>query len=237
MASFTNTVVDDAHRVLKSLPSDLDVMHKWVEEKFSVSVEEFRKSSKKSAAGTSNKTNRDLTNELRTFLSSAVDALFILERYVSSHIPQIEDGNNFGVGVQDFICKNLIKYRESICKYLDSLPDYFSTRATAVDKVLAKEVVTVTRSSSKSKSTGGKAEEAGEKTNDGDSKETKTTESKVLPDDLVEHIAALDAKQYQNLRFAAVDTLNMMSFVHSAITKNEKRIKNPKGSSGGGYMY
>merc|ERR1712194_840145 len=58
----------------------------------------------------------------------------VLERFVGLHIPQMEDGNNFGVGVQMMFAKLLKEEREKMDKSLSESSKYYSSRAESIDK-------------------------------------------------------------------------------------------------------
>merc|ERR1712154_674292 len=90
-------------------------------------------------------------------LMEALSHVQVLERYIALHIPQMEDGNNFGVTVQLTISKALKEVKDSLVKKMDTVPAYYSSRADLVDKFgLSKTVVSETKTTSKSNVKGGK---------------------------------------------------------------------------------
>jgi len=173
------------------------------------------------------------------------DALFagahncrVLERFIGLHIPQMEDGNNFGVTVQMMMSKFLKEEREKMEKSLSDTSTYWSSRADAVDKFghLPKSSKTETKSSSKSNATGGK---------DGDENKESTsmsTEEKVTTGDegkvnmhRVKALAALDAQTYVNLSSALQSMIDGYVCILDNLLKNWEKLENPRGKNYGGY--
>ena len=51
-------------------------------------------------------------------------------------VPKIEDGNNFGVSIQEDVLAEIVKAESDAITYLDQLNKYFFTRGKMVSKVL-----------------------------------------------------------------------------------------------------
>lgn len=172
-------------------------------------------------------------NRTRDLLREGIDLIMLLERYISLHIPAMEDGNNFGVSVQMVVSKSLKEIKEAWMKKLETLPTYFSARADAVDKLgLGKTVHTQTQSSSELSSAGGK--DGDEKKNSASSsKEEKTTSSK--PDELrIKHLIAIDVQWYIDLRLTLASLMNGYITIIDNMDKNKGKLTAPKGSGGSG---
>ena len=58
----------------------------------------------------------------------------MVKLWVQLLVPRIEDGNNFGVGVQDEIIAELARVEEAGFLSLDLMTKYFQTRARIVGK-------------------------------------------------------------------------------------------------------
>lgn len=56
--------------------------------------------------------------------------------WIQLNVPRIEDGNNFGVGVQNDMIGQLGRAEDSALSAADALSQYFSHRAKMVAKVL-----------------------------------------------------------------------------------------------------
>jgi len=65
-----------------------------------------------------------------------IDLLNIVKIWIQLNIPRIEDGNNFGVGVQEETLSELSRGEESCFTALDMMAKYYVTRAGLVSKCL-----------------------------------------------------------------------------------------------------
>ena len=99
---------------------------------------------------------------LQAELYEAINTFGILQTWLTTSIPSVEDGNNFGVGIVMEAIKVVAEHKKALAEELKGIPDYFKERAGAVEKLSPK----VTNSSSESSSTDS-------------SKETKGTEAEV----------------------------------------------------------
>lgn len=162
-----------------------------------------------------------------------------MERFITLHIPQMEDGNNFGVTVQMTIAKALKDAREGLVKKLEVIPGYYTSRADLVEKFgLTKTAVTTTKTVSKSESKGGK---------DGDeSKEshTEVSEEKSAGNDvaLVESklytrflaLVKTDVNCYVSAKMGLVECKDALLMIFDNVEKNMDKLTSPKGSQGYG---
>lgn len=171
-------------------------------------------------------------------LSHAIASIQTMERFITLHIPQMEDGNNFGVTVQMTISKALKEVKDSLVKKLEALPSFYSSRADLIDKFgLSKSTISTTKTVSKSTSKGGK---------DGDeSKEscTEVTEEKSagtpldLESKLYSRFMALvksDVICYVNARMGMVECRDSLLMIFDNIEKNMEKLSSPKGTGGYG---
>lgn len=166
----------------------------------------------------------------RDLISLGVYHIQVMERFISLNVPQMEDGNNFGVTVQMTVAKFLQETRESWAKKLDAIPAYYSSRADAVEKLgLAKTSSSQSKTESKSDSSGGK---------DGDAS---VTETKVVKEEKVSngskmgvyrsgHLLALDVQLYGELQSALLMLLDGYATVIDNMEKNKEKITSPKGT-------
>jgi len=171
---------------------------------------------------------------VRDYLAKSIDETQLLERYISLHVPAMEDGNNFGVSVQMVVAKHLKSIREGAVKRMESLPKYYSERSDALDKVgIKKTTESVTKSSSSSSSTGGK---------DGDEKKQSTTEvseskesGSSKPDPTrIKHVVALDVFWYNEMRSTLTALVASYLTIFDNMEKNKDKLTAPKGSGGSG---
>eukprot|EP00567_Pseudictyota_dubia_P018000 CAMPEP_0197436032 /NCGR_PEP_ID=MMETSP1175-20131217/3508_1 /TAXON_ID=1003142 /ORGANISM="Triceratium dubium, Strain CCMP147" /LENGTH=246 /DNA_ID=CAMNT_0042965209 /DNA_START=170 /DNA_END=910 /DNA_ORIENTATION=- len=176
---------------------------------------------------------------VRTLLTKGCSHLTTLESNIALSVPQMEDGNNFGVTVQMTIAKFLKETKEGWAKSLEKLPGYYKERGEAVEKLgLSKTTASETKTETSTQSTGGK---------DGDAN---TTESKTVKSEStsngakvdahrVGHLVAMDVQTYIELGAALVDLRDGYVCVLDNVEKNREKLENPKGSGGGnfGAMY
>uniref|UniRef100_A0A6V2GX74 Proteasome activator PA28 C-terminal domain-containing protein n=1 Tax=Ditylum brightwellii TaxID=49249 RepID=A0A6V2GX74_9STRA len=170
---------------------------------------------------------------VRDMLSSGIMNIHTLERYIFLHVPQMEDGNNFGVTVQMTISKFLKETRDEWSKLLEEFPKYYSTRADAVDKLgLSKTSSSETKTESKSKSTGGEKGDE-EKTSNSVVNETKTSNGQKTDVHRLNHVVAIDVKFYGDLRAALMTLFNGYITILDNMEKNQEKLLSPKGGGGG----
>merc|ERR1712226_1823774 len=101
--------------------------------------------------------------------------LNIVEQYITLTIPQMEDGNNFGVTVQLALLKQITEAREKNDAAMEELMKYSGSRAEALEKCkLPSVAVTQTDTVSESNS----QENTEEKSKKSTAKETKTVSTK-----------------------------------------------------------
>merc|ERR1712232_398407 len=149
-------------------------------------------------------------------------------------VPQMEDGNNFGVSVQMVVSKHLKSIRDGSVERMKSLSKCYSERADAMDKIGAKTAtVSVTKTSTTSSTTGGK---------DGDENKTSNTEvtenkesGSLQPDDArVKHVISIDVFWYYELRATLNALIASYLTIFDNMDKNAEKLTCPKGSGGNG---
>ncbi|KAN0012672.1 hypothetical protein ACTFIU_007983 [Dictyostelium citrinum] len=65
-----------------------------------------------------------------------IEIFSVIRGWISLNVPRIEDGNNFGVDVQEDIITQVTKLEEVYTTLLDSSENYFASRASLVKKIL-----------------------------------------------------------------------------------------------------
>lgn len=161
-----------------------------------------------------------------------------LERFVNLHVPQMEDGNNFGVTVQLMFSKLLKDEREKMEKSLSETSKYYSTRADAIDKFghLPKTSVSETKSTSKSAATGGKeGDENKESTSTSTEEKKSTADGGKVNAHRAKALAALDAQTYVDLTAALQTMVDGYVVILDNLEKNWEKLESPRGKGYGGY--
>lgn len=174
----------------------------------------------------------------RDALSMGLENARTLERFVALHVPQMEDGNNFGVTVQLMFSKLLKEEREKYEKSLSETSKYYSSRADAIDKFshLPKTSVTETKSTSKSNATGGKdGDENKESTSSSKEEKTSTSDGGKVNLHRVKALAALDAQMYSDVVGALQSMMDGFIVILDNLEKNWDKLENPRGKGYGGY--
>lgn len=182
--------------------------------------------------------NKSLIEAIQSFsdvISQCMDDIQTLERFISLHVPQMEDGNNFGVTVQLTISKFLDETRENLGKQLETIPSYYSSRAEAIEKLdLPKSTVSETKTITNSQTTGGKDGDDN-KSSETNTKEEKTsiTEKNVNTDYRRKHLLSLDVQFYGSLRCGLIDCYDSYLTILDNMEKNKEKLLEPKGRNGG----
>eukprot|EP00574_Skeletonema_japonicum_P013678 CAMPEP_0201733170 /NCGR_PEP_ID=MMETSP0593-20130828/30807_1 /ASSEMBLY_ACC=CAM_ASM_000672 /TAXON_ID=267983 /ORGANISM="Skeletonema japonicum, Strain CCMP2506" /LENGTH=252 /DNA_ID=CAMNT_0048226269 /DNA_START=26 /DNA_END=784 /DNA_ORIENTATION=+ len=174
---------------------------------------------------------------VRDALVAAIGNIRILEKFIGLRVPQMEDGNNFGVTVQMMMAKLLKDKREQLEKSLSETSKYYSSRADAIDKFnhLSNTSKVETSSESTGKSTGGKDGDSNT-TSSNTSCETKTsTASDKIDAHRVKALAALDAQMYCDLKFALEGMVDDYLIILDNFEKNMDKLEHPRGKAYGGY--
>lgn len=193
------------------------------------------------AKGDVEKTNSvvdDAYKVTRDALSLGAEHTRVLERFVGLHVPQMEDGNNFGVTVQMMFVKLLKEEREKMESSLSDTSKYYASRADAIDKFshLSKTSTTETKSTSKSSATGGKdGDENKESTSTSTEEKTSTSDGGKINMHRVKALAALDAQMYVNLASALQSVMDGYVVILDNLEKNWEKLENPRGKGYGGY--
>lgn len=160
----------------------------------------------------------------------------VLERYIALHVPQMEDGNNFGVTVQLTVSKFLKDTREEWLKHLEKVPSYYSSTADALEKcATGKSTACETKTLTETSNTGGK---------DGDENKSSTVtvkESKTTCEDIdkaarKKHLDSLGTQSFISMKSALIDCMTSYLSILDNMEKNMSKLTSPKGSSGGNSM-
>jgi hypothetical protein len=73
---------------------------------------------------------------LKKELLELIEMINVVKLWIQLNIPRIEDGNNFGVSIQEETVNELGRAEDSGFAVLESMTKYFVTRAKLVSKVL-----------------------------------------------------------------------------------------------------
>lgn len=157
-------------------------------------------------------------------VAQALGDIKTLQTFITLHVPQMEDGNNFGVTIQMAALEHFQKTAEALQKQMDELPKYYSSRADAMDKL---NLPTETESETKKED-----QENNDAVKTTTSKEVKKSGAKTMSPHRVQAVYAVDVQFYMAAKRA-------FRSVHSAyitnvdfVLKNKDKIEMPKGRSG-----
>jgi len=84
----------------------------------------------------SNKIIVDLLTILKREILDLIEMINTVKIWIQLNIPRIEDGNNFGVSIQEETVSELSRAEDSGFTLLESITKYFVTRAKLVSKIL-----------------------------------------------------------------------------------------------------
>merc|ERR1712023_48528 len=79
---------------------------------------------------------KDINSFVRTEIVAITDALRTLETWLHFSVPQVSDGNNFGVEVVEFVCKRITEAKTATKAQLDEVKKYSQDRAGAWEKAV-----------------------------------------------------------------------------------------------------
>ncbi|GMF27962.1 unnamed protein product [Phytophthora fragariaefolia] len=158
-----------------------------------------------------------------------LSAIAQLQLWIQLQVPKVEDGNNFGVEVQKYAFVQLKEALDKWQKTWDSLADYSSARASAVEKISAKDSSETSTTTTVTSSKGGK---------DGDEEKSVTTKVEKQSSngshpakDAVDAVVELDVKWYFNLVRALEGVRDQYAVTADVITKNKEKIELPRGKN------
>ncbi|XP_071803153.1 proteasome activator complex subunit 3-like [Asterias amurensis] len=77
----------------------------------------------------------EIINILKPNICLMIDHIITLKMWIQLLIPRIEDGNNFGVSIQEDTLAELRQVESESGAYLDQISRYFITRAKLISKV------------------------------------------------------------------------------------------------------
>lgn len=208
----------------------------------------------------SNQTIVNLVKLLQDELGWAVTQLWHIERWIVLNIPAHEDGNNFGVDVQQSVLKTVQERSALLAGFLQDLSGYFWARASLFDKISKVTVNKVTSSTTSSKSEesqsskdsstkkdkdGDKEEESSSNSNKSatasESKNNVVEERQTIHKDILDYqhyLACQDVKWWFTLRDCLRQVQDSYLMVADIVEKNKSKVEAPKGqNSGGSFMY
>uniref|UniRef100_A0A8R1I3F4 Proteasome activator complex subunit 3 n=1 Tax=Caenorhabditis japonica TaxID=281687 RepID=A0A8R1I3F4_CAEJA len=76
-----------------------------------------------------------LMDEVRPKLRDAVEQTNTVKMWITLLIPRIEDGNNFGVGIQEETLAEVRNVESEAASFLDQMSRYFTTRGKLITKI------------------------------------------------------------------------------------------------------
>jgi len=179
-----------------------------------------------SSPGSVNAEVVDLSALVREQAALAIEDIKSLEMYLAIKTPEVSDGNNFGVEVQSFVLGELKAVRAELVPMLGAISDYHGARAAVLEKVVRPVIKTVDEEA--------KTEKEGDKTTVKSSKTEKTSSKDEPPlADYVKQLAALDVKEYHASYLKLTDMRNAYFKTHLLMSKNKKRLADPRGDGEG----
>lgn len=236
----TATVADD---FLSGIPKTLSDISTTTEALFpyaqlSKAEEAFESELTVSGLDASNSTIAKIAVMTRDLLYDVITNIQTCERFIALHVPPMEDGNNFGVSVQQVVSKELKERREAFEKRLGSIAEFYDKRAGAVEKLnLPKVTATETKVTDKSDSKGGKdGDQSTESVKVSTKEETTQTGYKKENYYRLKHLVALDVQFYAEMKSLCITIYDSYALILDNMEKNKDKLTAPKGTSGGNAM-
>merc|ERR1712086_330468 len=166
----------------------------------------------------------------RQELAELVETLLSLEVWLQLSIPTISDGNNFGVEIQEHICKFIAEKKTAAKALFDGLNKYNQERGDLWGKTIFPVVESKKASKGSNKATGG---EKGDTAGTSESEDVSTAYNMVVSDAVVA-LAGHDTQHYFNLKMIFQEVWKIYATVLDQVTKNMEKLKNPRNDGGGG---
>merc|ERR1712166_581600 len=135
-----------------------------------------------------------------------------------------ETGTNFGVEIQEHICKRITELKTSSKAIVDGLAAYNKDRADAWGKAIFRQTTKTSGSQDTKKATGGEKD-----VNESSQSEKVDTSMHMVSSDAVEYLVAYDVAAYFNLRSNCQDLFKTYAIALDMITKNLTKIEDPRG--------
>jgi len=232
-------VNSEAEKILSNGMSKISDLQNTLDTHFgTVKPSEMESSYEVSIATDPGQVNVPLNMAAKAFndaIFSSIQDIQILDRCISLNVPQMEDGNNFGVTVQLTISKYLQQTKDELHKKMDLVPSYYASRADAVEKMsLPNTTLSETKTSSNSDAKGGKDGDE-KKSSSSNVSEEKTTRSdgKGCAEYRKLHVVTLDVQFYYKLKTGLIECIDSYLYMLDNFEKNKEKLLSPKGSSGG----
>ncbi|KAH7474067.1 hypothetical protein PRIC1_014381 [Phytophthora ramorum] len=235
MDAYKKSVTDAGAALLAELPQRVSQVHALVQQhaaERAPSAVRAKYAQAVLAASASVGSNGNVQNLLGVAadeVARLLSAIQQLQLWIQLQVPKVEDGNNFGVEVQKYAFVQLKEALDKWQKTWDSLADYSSSRAAAVEKLNAKTSSETSTTTTTTSSKGGK---------DGD--EEKSVTAKVdkqsnagsqAAEDAVAAVVEIDVKWYFNLVRALEGVRDQYAVISDIILKNQEKIELPRGKN------
>lgn len=81
------------------------------------------------------KSNFQLVQTVKPHIKQLVEDANLLKMWISFLIPKIEDGNNFGVSVQEDTLAEIQSVESEAAAFFDQITRYYASRAKVISKV------------------------------------------------------------------------------------------------------
>merc|ERR1712038_1922072 len=232
----------EVESLLTSAPTTISSINKIITSQFStINTTEIQSQYATALKPNPESNNASLQSAIDAYsdtLSNTISVIQTIERFITLHIPQMEDGNNFGVTVQMTISKALKEVKESLMKKMEFIPTFYNSRADLVDKFgLSKSIISKTKTMTKSDVKGGKeGDESKESCTE--VTEEKTTGSVLDLDSKLKNrfmaLVKLDVNCYVSARIGLVECRDSLLMILDNVEKNMDKLTSPKGSGGYG---
>jgi len=229
---FKNDSKSNAMELLDSSVAMVEEMQNLYSElfhydKLSVASDDFKEFA---TVATNEKAARAVTATLDQ-VSTQTTLLNKLDYFITLHIPTIEDGGNFGVGVQLDLVKKLSELKESANKSTEALLGYENARAEALSKLnLPSSTSNITKSTSATTTDGKKEEKVCESQEE---KQSSSSTSGPAYESRLAAVVAVDTLYFSKSSAILSQSITSLIGVMDFIDKNKEKLVEPKGNSGG----
>merc|ERR1740117_38562 len=169
---------------------------------------------------------------VREAAAALVDDFKKVELWISLKAPPISDGNNFGAEVQSCVLAEIKEVRTAVEAFIGGADVYHKARGEGIEKLGASASTSTDTNTEKSNDEDGEGKKTSKTSSSSKTNESVKTSTPIA--DLAVYVVALDVKQYHTCKSQATSIRNAYLKTQVLLTKNMKKLVDPRGEGGAG---
>lgn len=185
------------------------------------------------ARGGVNQKVAELSSILREEAAVAAAQFRACEMYIRLKAPEVSDGNNFGVDVQNYVLGELQSMRTAMEAMVISGRDYYWARGGGLEKIFGDDKATTSQKEDSTKELDKDGGKPTEKVTTSTSSSKTSSKPPAYPD-YNEYVVCVDVRQYHLVFNHLTDMRNNYLKAHVLFAKNAKKLNDPRGEGSDG---